>query len=596
MSRQGDRIAGLKHHAGRLKGHSVTAARRVHAHALSTPKKIIISSAIAVIVLVVVAQFFYPANTTAWFAKLDGVSIGGKKTEAATNELNTAYKKAIVPVYYKDDTSAPKEAPTLSDIGVSVDNQARVRAYEYPWYWRIIPSSALWYHAVVKSDEVAYKKDSKKLDAYMDKTFGADCVIAPKNATVTIKDESLVAVPSSDGGTCDYDELHKKLDAVNASLSPEKIVVTGTTIKPEVSNETAQELVKSISGKLSDGALITVNGKDEKIPKTTIASWLVFSADGANLTYTINEAGTKWLTDTYGKSVAIAAGVSKVTTRDFVETARVNGPAGRAINAQATGDSLLQYIKGERAKAEVQTVVVAPTVSYTRSYSSTDTGITALLKHFAESHPGTYGVSFVELSGARRHANYNGDTQFITASTYKLFVAYSSLLRVERGEWQWSDQINGGRDLTRCLDDMIVKSDNACAEALLRKIGFSNITNEAKAIGATKTSFLGTEGIKSTAQDQAVFLSALQSGQLLSQQANRDILLNAMKRNVYRKGIPAGASGTVANKVGFLDALLHDSGIVYSPSGTYVLVIYSNGSSWANIAELTRQIEALRNA
>ncbi len=594
MSRVRGHIDGLKHHTQRLKAHSVKTARRVHARALSTPKRIAISSVVLVIVAIIAVQFFYPANTTAWFSKIDGIAIGGDKKDDAVKMLDAAYAKAVVPVYYSDQADEPKEQPTLADIGVSVDNRARVGAYLYPWYWRLVPSSALWYHATVRTEPVAVKRDAKKLDAYMTTVFGADCTIAPKNASIAVKDGELKVIKSSDGGTCNYDELHSKFEAATVSLKPNKIVVAGTTIAPEVKDETANQLLSVIQAKTKDGIVISVNGKNETIPKTQVITWLSFVADGVNLTYAINETGVKWLSDNYAKNVAIAAGVSKVTTRDFVETSRVDGPVGRAMNVQATADSIVGYIKGEAA-AEVKTQVVAPTVAYTRSYSPTDTGITALLKHFAESHPGTYGVSFAELSGARRHASYNGDTQFTTASTYKLFVAYSSLLRIEKGEWQWSDQINGGRDLTRCLDDMIVKSDNACADTLLRKIGFSNITNEAKAIGATKTSFLGSDGIKSTAQDQAVFLSALQSGQLLSQQTNRDILINAMKRNVYRKGIPAGTSGTVANKVGFLDALLHDSGIVYSPSGPYVLVIMTNNSSWANIAELTRQIEALRN-
>ena len=50
----------------------------------------------------------------------------------------------------------------------------------------------------------------------------------------------------------------------------------------------------------------------------------------------------------------------------------------------------------------------------------------------------------------------------------------------------------------------------------------------------------------------------------------------------------------MADKVGFLDGLLHDAAIVYSPSGTYVLVIMTDGSSWAEIAALTRKIEELR--
>ena len=33
------------------------------------------------------------------------------------------------------------------------------------------------------------------------------------------------------------------------------------------------------------------------------------------------------------------------------------------------------------------------------------------------------------------------------ADSGKLFVGYSSLLKVESGAWQWSDQIQGGKDL-----------------------------------------------------------------------------------------------------------------------------------------------------
>lgn len=285
-----------------------------------------------------------------------------------------------------------------------------------------------------------------------------------------------------------------------------------------------------------------------------------------------------------------------MTTRDFVETSRLNGASGRALDVEATAGALNTFLNGETEDAPVvQTRSVAPSVQYTRSYSPTDTGLSALMKNFAEARPGIYGIRLIELSGARRNASYNGDRQFTTASTYKLFVAYSTLLRIENGSWSWSDQITGGRDLTRCFDDMIVKSDNPCADALLRKIGFSQITNEAKAIGATRTSFLGTDGITSTANDEALLLSLLQTGQILNQQSSRNTFISALQRNIYRQGIPAGIpSATVANKVGFLDAWLHDAAIVTAPTGTYVLVILTENSSWATIADLARQIETLR--
>jgi beta-lactamase class A len=140
---------------------------------------------------------------------------------------------------------------------------------------------------------------------------------------------------------------------------------------------------------------------------------------------------------------------------------------------------------------------------------------------------------------------------------------------------------------------MIIKSDNPCAEALLQKIGFREITDEAKKIGLKNTTFLEGDRPLTSAGDLAVFLATLESGQML-QPASRAKLLDAMKRNIFRQGIPAGANGQVADKVGFLDNFLHDAAVVYSPNGTYVLSVMSEDSSWAKIAELTRAIEKLR--
>ena len=586
----------LRYHAEKAKKHTIVAARKVHKHALSTPKRIVISAIALVLIVIIILQFAYPANKIVWFAKVDGISVGGMTKDDGTTKLNAAYANAVAPVYYKDDAAAPKAKPTLPDIGVVVRNDERVAAIDYPWYWRLVPSSALWYYSLLDTGEPAVQKDTKVLDACMVKAFGAECTLAPTDATIALKGESLEVVPSTKGGTCNYDELHKSLADVQAVLYPEKIVVEGTTILPKVSDQAATTVLQDITKKVGDGVVISVNGKNEMIAKAELYKWLVFTVSGETVSYTLNAEAVTWLGNTYGKALAITPGVTSIRTRDFVEISRSDGPSGRAIDARGSADDIVKFIKGEVTAPQAKTRVVPPTMKYTRSYSATDAGMSALMEHFAGSHPGTYGISLVELSGARRHASYNGTKQFTTASTYKLFVAYSSLLRIENGQWNWNDQITGGRNLTKCFDDMIVRSDNACAEALLKKIGFTPITNEAKAIGATRTSFLGSSGIKSTAEDESLFLSLLYSGQILSQQSSRDVLINALKRNIYRQGVPAGMPGvTVANKVGFLDGLFHDAAIVYSPSGTYVLTVLTEGSSWANIAELTRQLEALRN-
>ena len=216
-----------------------------------------------------------------------------------------------------------------------------------------------------------------------------------------------------------------------------------------------------------------------------------------------------------------------------------------------------------------------------------------MLEHYAADHNGTYAVSFRELGGNGLNAQYRGVESYITASTYKLFVAYGTLKKVEKGDWKWSDEVTGGRNLSTCFDDMIIKSDNPCAEALYEKIGYKKVIDDAHALGLPST-YIGPGGQYTSADDLTTFLTKLETGTLDLKKSSRERLLNAMKRNEHRAGIPSGTSGTVADKVGFLNGLLHDAAIVYSPKGAYVLTVMSDGATWGDIAEITRKIEELR--
>lgn len=111
---------------------------------------------------------------------------------------------------------------------------------------------------------------------------------------------------------------------------------------------------------------------------------------------------------------------------------------------------------------------------------------------------------------------------------------------------------------------------------------------EARAIGATQASF-SPGNMRISAQSLGVMLEKLHSGTLVSADS-RNRLLALMRRQVYRRGVPAGTSYPVADKVGFLYALLHDASVIETPQGNYVVVIMTDGSSWGRIAELTRMI------
>ena len=559
-------------------------------------KRVLLFGGGGILALLTLVQIFYPVGNLLPFASIDGVKLSGWSKTDATAALDKQYAQTPLAIYFGDSKEAYRN-PKPSEIGIGISNEQRVNQTNYPWYLRIAPASLLWGHwAVQTASAPSYKHDSATLGIYIGKELGDSCSVPAKNAGLKVVDNKLGLQKSTNGGTCTVADVTSKLAGAQFSLKTNaSVTIPVTVVPPAVSNSDAQAVADQVGTGISQGITVTAGSGTVLIPKDQLIGWLDFIVVEGKLDYVFNaDRASAYLGTALAAKVTVAPGVTKVSTYDFVETSRQTGPSGQALDKAGTLAGLKSYVAGATKEVRAATVAVAPSISYVRSYSPTNVGLSALMKYYAEAHPGTYSVALAELSGQFRRASYNSNQSFTTASTYKLFVAYSTLLRVEAGTWQWSDQIQGGRDLATCFDDMIVKSDNACGEALLTKIGYATITNEAHAIGCDDTSFMGKDGIKTTADDLSLLLGMVQTGQVLGQQSSRDRLIDAMKRNVYRQGIPKGVNSVVADKVGFMDALLHDAAIVYGPTGPYTLVIMTNGSSWANIAELTRQIEALR--
>ena len=559
-------------------------------------KRILVYGLAGVAALIILVQLLYPSDQLLPYEQVDSVAVGGWKKADAAWELDHRYlvKKARI---YFGTNNTPYRSPAINEIGVTVKNSQRLRQIEYPLWLRLVPSSLVWAHAFSVVPEPDYDINQKQLDSYIKKELGQSCNVTPKDATIIYESGALRAVKAERGGTCQMTDVKLALQKIKPMLHHEPVVrVPMNEIQPAVETSSAETLAGSLTSRIGTGVAVQVGDGSVMVPKDQVMSWLDFAVQDGKLNALLNsQRANDYLAKNLAPKVAVGAGVTKVATLDFIETSRQNGPSGQALDVDKTLGMMLSYLLFERDSAPVVTNVTNPRIEYVRSYSATDTGFSALLANYAKDHPGTFGIALIELSGNHRRAMHNETKTFVTASTYKMFVAYSTLRRVETGTWSWGDaNISAGRNVEKCFDDMIVKSDNACAEALLSKIGFKAITDEVREIGLANTSFISGNTPQSTAGDEALFLAQLESGQLPISAESRGRLLDAMKRNVYRRGIPAGASGQVANKVGFLWGLLHDASVVYSPNGTYILVIMTDGSSWDAIADLTRQIESLR--
>ncbi len=550
-------------------------------------------SVAAVALVIVVVQLFAPWPSVPMYTVIEGVDVGGLSADQATDKLNEAYAKMPIELYFGKNNK-PYREPKAGEIGLKIHSQPQVDSATYVWWLRMIPTSLWWAHKVVGYEAPRYERNSEKLHEYVSRELGESCEVEAVNATLAYKDATLKVVPAIDGGTCELDEVEAVLAKIEPTRANTSVRIAVDEHPAKLRDNDAQAVADRIIAQTKDGAPLAVGNDVVTIPQADVLSWLDFEAPDSGVVAVVNpERAQKFLHEQVLPKVQIGPGTSQVTTLDFTEVSRRDGANGRTLDVGATAASLTAWLADVNQPLAAMTRVVPPTVSYTRTYSPTDTGLSALLAQFAQARPGSFGVSFAELDGKKRRAAYQDDKVFRTASTYKLFVAYGTLKRIESGTWRWTDPVHGGRSLTKCFDDMIVKSDNPCAEILLEKIGYRTLTNELRAIGLKKSSFLNSFP-ETTAGDLTIFVGALQSGQLLNA-ASTNTLLSAMKRNVYRQGIPAGASGQTADKVGFLEAFLHDAGVVYSPSGAYALSIMTEGSSWKVIADLTREIEKLRS-
>ena len=199
------------------------------------------------------------------------------------------------------------------------------------------------------------------------------------------------------------------------------------------------------------------------------------------------------------------------------------------------------------------------------------------------------GVTIVDLADGRTLLEVDGDRSFTSASTYKLIVASSVIDEVEAGRAHWDDPLEG-RTLRGCLEQTIVVSDNDCPVAWLDVYGYRQMEEYAHRIGATHTSFTPAQ-FTTTSADMARVLVGLHDGELMTDQG-ADLLLSLMRRQIFREGLGTlEPQATVADKVGWLDDVHHDVGIVSTDHGDFVFSILTEATDWGLVADIARTVD-----
>jgi beta-lactamase class A len=230
------------------------------------------------------------------------------------------------------------------------------------------------------------------------------------------------------------------------------------------------------------------------------------------------------------------------------------------------------------------------------------------------------GVTVAELGGPSPQTwAYDGDQQYVAASTYKLPLLMMDAQNVSAGRWHandslcyqdgdWEDGWYGDYTDGVCMPRSQLEqrighdSDNTAAHILVRYAGGTGSLNAyAHSHGTRESEFYDPN--TTTTNDLARLLVDEAAGRAGGQAAQR-YLYPLLTHTSYEDGIPAGvpARASVVHKIGALDSVVNDAALVRAgPRGPYVLAICTQGAGgdagWKLVADISRavwQFEASR--
>lgn len=199
-----------------------------------------------------------------------------------------------------------------------------------------------------------------------------------------------------------------------------------------------------------------------------------------------------------------------------------------------------------------------------------------------------WAITVRSLDDELLRAGVNGDQQFGSASIFKLYLTYGLTKFVPYDQWD-KKAIDGDRTYADCVQLMMSRSDNPCAVAIGTKLGWGKVSDLLAPAGYAHTT-LKSETTPTTANDTTQIMTDIYGRHNFSNEVS-SLILDAMSKSVFRKGIVAGCPDCqVANKTGDINGALHDTAIITINNKHYVLTVMSQGGSQRQIASAAQLV------
>ncbi len=226
-----------------------------------------------------------------------------------------------------------------------------------------------------------------------------------------------------------------------------------------------------------------------------------------------------------------------------------------------------------------QSPVMAPAILA----DSVDSKLQEELTAWAETKKTDTAFYVQSLDNGSVLADINATKQYQMASIYKLFLLQPLANKLPAEAWV-NTKITD-KSYEACVHAMLAVSDNPCAEAIADKLNWTTAQKQIQGAGYKSTVINNTEKFHSTAADTALLLDRLYHGDGYDAKT-KGIALQALAKRKGAEAIRKSCTDcTVYNKTGDLKGFRHDAAIVEKNGKAYVVVIFSSGSSWSQLAE-----------
>lgn len=554
-------------------------------------KKIFIGIACLLLVVILV-QVFWPKNYSLPFSRVRSDKIGvidrGQVQEILENQFSES--KIIIETNVNSEASFKGE----SILNNGTINESWLDAeMEYPLVWRFVPFSFYFFRANIQAVDLDI--DESKLDNLAEEK-AKDLSREPKNAVFEVDGEKINIKPSEDGVKVGSDTVKDAIKNYDFKLSDNRISVDGEKIIPEIITSNYEPLRDKAENAISKDIyfMVPIGNRLDKFATSAKerASLLdVVKTDDGEFVLTLKDDEMSKLFGVLEEKVRKDPGVTIVKTINGEEVGRTAGIEGWGLNFEDYKDQIFSKVFDDDSGVEIELKLksIPPVVRYEREFTNSNKGLQSYLDEATRGK--NISISVQQLSGEFWSAESNGDKRMTSASTYKLFMAQFIMNKIDNGQLSWGSSALG-TNVDGCMYNMIVRSANDCPEYWLSVYGRNSINNYLQSVGYESVFSNSGQVASTTANSLRKMLTNLYFGDNFSA-GNANKLRGLMSSQIYRQGIPAGTPNQVADKVGFLGGVLNDAGIVYHPKGNYVLVVMTDGESWAKIAEITREVERI---